>query len=208
VPSLGAERIPTRRIAAFALRVGLIWAAFAAAWPLLAPVYRPLYCTMANLAFRNGEARAEFSVTRAPQGDHDVDILLTRRSQSGVEGEVQHSSRLSGYLPMITLVAFVLASPISWSRRRKALLVGLLFVGLYVLLRIWVPIWRDFSNPNALQVYDPGGFGRWLMGVLQRSVVDAPASWFVVPIFIWVGVAFRRTDWELLGGAGDADGAS
>ena len=76
MPSLGAERIPTRRIAAFALRVGLIWAAFAAAWPLLAPVYRPLYCTMANLAFRNGEARAEFSVTRAPQGDHDVDILL------------------------------------------------------------------------------------------------------------------------------------
>ena len=201
MPSPLAERIPTKRIALFAVRVGAYWAAFALAWPLLAPAFRPLYCTVGNLAFNNGEAQAQFKTAKKIDRDHDVDIVLTN-STPGVRGDVFHSARLGGYLPLATFAAFVLASPISWARRRRALRLGLLFLLLYILMRMWVPIWRDFSNPNALQVYDPGAFGRWLMGVLQRSLVDAPASWFVVPIFVWVGVAFRRSDWELLEGDG------
>ncbi len=206
MPSPLTDRIPTKRIAIFALRIASVWLAFALAWPLLAPMYRPFYCAVGNLVFDNGKASAEFSVAEDVKGDHDIDIRLEKRG-SGVWGEAGHSSRLSGYLPTITLITFILATPISWERKRRALLWGLLFVTLYVLLRMWIPIRRDFSNPDALQVYAPGALGRQLIGISERSLVNAPASWFIVPIFIWVGVAFRRTDWELLqDGEGDPRG--
>lgn len=188
---------PARRIAGFGLRFALAYAALILAWPLLAHVHRPAYCALGNTLFGGGEASARFRTIEGA-GNLDIEVRLTKRGPPLVSAVMKNDSRLVGYMPLVSLVALVLASPIPWRRRRKALLIGLALVTAFVALRMSIPIRRDFSRPDALQVHHPGAFGRWLLDVSERALLDAPASFFVVPVLIWVLVAFRREDWALV----------
>lgn len=186
-----------RRIAGFALRFALAYGLLVLAWPVVRPVFRPLFCTLGNVLFGGGEASVSFHPLDAG-AELDVQLVLTKRGPPPVTARMEASSHLVGYMPIVSLVAFVLASPIPWRRRRRALLLGLALVSLFVALRMALPIWRDFSNADALQVYHPGAFVRWSRDVAERAFLSAPASFFVVPIFVWVLVAFRREDWALV----------
>lgn len=188
---------PTRRIARFALRFALAYGLLVLAWPVVRPLYRPFYCMLGNVLFEGGEASARF-VALDTADDLDIQILLAKRDPPPVTGRMKNSSRLAGYMPTVSLVAFLLASPISWKRRRRALLLGLVLVTAFVAFRMAIPIRGNFSNPDGLQVYHPGAFGKWAHGIADRALVSAPASWFVVPLLIWILVAFRRQDWELV----------
>lgn len=190
-----------RRIAGFVLHFGLVYGVLVLAWPVLRPVYRAFYCALGNALFEGGEGSVRFQVAPPqanPGGEMDIDLVMSKRSAPEVRGRMKNNSRMVGYMPTVCLVAFVLASPIPWKRRRRALLLGLGLVTAFVALRMAIPIVRDFSNPNALQVYHLGAFGHWLLGVVNRALLSAPASLFVVPILIWVLVAFRSEDWELV----------
>jgi len=192
--------LPTRRIAGFALRFGLAYGLLLLAWPLIGFVYRPVYCALGNLAFEGGEASAHFQ-QRAPgprDDGFDIEVVLTRRGPPPVTGRMNSSSRLVGYLPTVILLALILATPISWRRRWRALWIGGLLVTAFVALRMAIPLLQTFSAPGPLQVHERGALAHWLLSVLDRAFLAAPASWFVVPIFIWIGVALRRRDWELL----------
>jgi hypothetical protein len=187
---------PARRIAGFGLRFLLVYGVLVAAWPLLARFYRPAYCALGNVLFGGGEASARFRPLAGAK-DLDVEVRLTKRGPPLVSAVMKNDSRLVGYMPLISLVALVLASPIPWKRRRTALGLGLVLVTAFVAVRMSIPIRRDFSRPDALQVHQPGAFGRWLLDVSERALLDAPASFFVVPVLIWVLVALRREDLEL-----------
>jgi hypothetical protein len=201
-------RLSARLIFGFALRFALVYAVLVLAWPVVRPAYGAFYRALGNIVFQGGAGEVRFG--RKPEVDpeegFDVEVVMTKRGVRGVKNVMSSSSRLIGCLPTVSLVALVLATPISWRRRRRALLWGLLLVQLFVVLRMGIPIVRDFSHPNAIQVYHPGGLGRWLLGVAERAFLRAPASWFVVPILIWILVAFRRDDRELLA-AEPRDGA-
>lgn len=202
-----------RRIGGFALRFALAYGLLVLAWPLLRPVFRPCYCALGNLLFDDGLLGSDASAHFRPLelsgqggvGPHagldaglDVGLVLTKRGPPAVTARMENDSRLVGYMPMVSLVAFVLASPISWKRRRRALLLGLALVSAFVAVRMAIPILRDFSNPDALQVFHPGTFTRRLLEIAERALLRAPASFFVVPIFLWILVAFRREDWEIV----------
>lgn len=201
-------RLSTRLVLGFALRFALAYALLVLAWPVVRPAYGAFYCALGNVVFQGGDGEVRFARKERidPQQGFDVEVVMTKRGVPGKKNVMSSSSRLTGYLPTVSLVALVLATPIAWRRRRRALLWGLLLVHVFVALRMGIPIVRDFSNPNAIQVYYPGGFGRWALGIAERAFLRAPASWFVVPILIWILVAFRRDDRELLG-AGSAQGS-
>ena len=190
-------RLATRRIAGFVLGFALVYGLLVFAWPLVGGAYRGFYCGLGNALFDGGDAAARFHPLEEGEG-LDVEIVLTKTTPPVVRGRMRNDSRLVGYMPTVCLVAFVLASPIPWKRRRRALLLGLLLVHVFVALRMGIPIVREFSQENALQVYHLGGFRRWLLGVANRAFLSAPASFFVVPTFLWILVAFRGTDWQLL----------
>jgi hypothetical protein len=190
-----------RRIAGFALRFVVVYGLLIFAWPAVRPLYRPFYCALGNALFGtvlfHGEGSARFT-PKDTREDLDIEVVMKKRSAPRISGRAENKSRVMGYLPTISVVALVLATPLPWKRRRRALLAGVALVSLFVALRIAIPVVRDFSKPDALQVYHPGAFGRWLLGIADRALLGAPASFFVVPILIWVLVAFRRRDWELL----------
>jgi hypothetical protein len=191
-----------RRIGGFALRFALAYGLLVLAWPVVRPVFRPFYCALGNALFAGGEASARFrpldGAGDLDNGDLDIRVELTKRGPPPVTARMENSSHHVGYMPMVSLVAFVLASPIPWKRRRRALLIGLVLVTGFVALRMALPVVRDFSNADALQVYHPGAFARWLLGIAERAFLNAPASFFVVPIFLWVLVAFRQEDWAIV----------
>lgn len=189
--------LPTRRLAGFGLRFALVYGVLVLAWPLAARVYRPLYCALGNVLFDGGEASAHFRPI-ATDENLDVEVRLTKRGPPLVSAVMRNDSNLVGYMPVVSLVALVLASPIPWRRRRRALAHGLALVTVFVAARMSIPIRRDFSREDALAVHHPGAVGRWLLEVSERALLDAPASFFVVPILIWVLVALRREDWALV----------
>lgn len=192
--------VPTRRIAGFVLRFALVYAALTLAWPLARPVYRSLFCALGNTLFgsvHGGDGAVEFR-PQDTREELDVEVVLTKHGPPPVRARAENKSRVVGYLPTISLIAFVLATPIPWKRRRRALLLGLLLVTLFVALRMGIPLVRDFSRSDALRVYELGSLSRRILGIGERALLAAPASSFVVPVLIWVLVAFRRQDWELL----------
>jgi len=196
-----------RRLAGFALRFAVVYGLLVFAWPWARVAYRPLYCGLGNMLFGGGAASAQFSAPPGADGELDIEIRLVKRGPPRVTGHMKNSSRLVGYMPTVSLLAFVLATPLPWKRRRRALALGLALVTAFVAFRMSIPVRVNFSNPDALQVYTPGAFGAWALGVANRALVSAPASFFVVPLFLWVLVAFRREDWELVGVDGPAPGA-
>jgi hypothetical protein len=191
------NELVTRRIAGFVLRFALAYALLIVAWPLVKPLYRPVYCALGSLCFEGGVASARFEV-QDTDDDLDIQIHLTKRGPPRVTGRMQNSSRLTGWMPTASLLALVLASPISWRRKRQALLWGLALLTVFVAFRMWVPIRENFSKPDALQVHHPGALGTWALGIASRALVAAPASHFVIPLLLWAVVAFRREDWELV----------
>lgn len=190
-----------KRIGAFFLRFALAYAVAIALWPLLAGTYRGFYRGVGNVVFGGGDASARFAPAPpdpARPADLDVEIRLTTPAAPGTSGRMYNSSRFVGYLPTISLIAFVLATPIPWRRRRTALLVGISLVQVFVVVRMALPIVREFSKESAIQAYHLGAFGQGVLDLALRALLHAPASWFIGPILIWAAVAFRREDWELV----------
>lgn len=206
-----------KRIGAFFLRFALAYAVAIVLWSAVGGAYRAFYCGVGNIVFGGGQASARFEAAPPNPADLDVKITLTTPAAPGATGTMGNNSRFVGYLPTISLIAFVLATPIPWRRRRKALLFGLLFVQLLVIVRMALPIVREFSKETAIQAYHLGSFGQAVLDLGLRALLHAPASWFIGPILIWAAVAFRREDWELVAapapdanrpdGADDADDA-
>ena len=187
-------------VTGFAIRFLAVYAALAwLAWPVLAGAYRELYCALGNVAFASvGAGSVRFTPDPRPGSQYDTLLVMTNRNAPGTVGEMHQSSWNVGYLPTVGLIALVIATPIPWRRRWRALAIGLLMVTAFVLLRMALPIIHDFSNPDDLQVFQRGPVARWILGFAIPALLQAPASQFVGPIFIWALVAFRREDWAIV----------
>ena len=107
-----------------------------------------------------------------------------------------HSARLTGYLPTAEVIALILALPIPWSRRWKALFWGLVLVNGFVVLRLEITLLYWFSGDRPFALYSPGPFWSEVLVGAREVVVVSPMLTFAVPVFIWILVTFRRGDLE------------
>ena len=98
-----------------------------------------------------------------------------------------------GYKPTITLVALVLATPVAWRRRGIALAVGLVLVQGFILFRVGLKLMEQLADP-ALGHFVPSSFWRSVLDQLMATFVNAPASYYIVPTFVWIIVCLRPKD--------------
>jgi hypothetical protein len=98
------------------------------------------------------------------------------------------------------LVTLVLLTPVPWRRRWRALAWGLVLVGGFVLLRMWLIIFNAFCSPTALALFDPSPFWRRTLAFTTEMLTKSLTTSFVVPLAIWVLVCFRRGDLAALKG--------
>lgn len=188
----------TKNTLEFLVLVTLCYTALAVPWPGLRQAYAAYYRGFANLLFHSfGEYG---TVQFKPRLPHDeLDTVAVLRGSRG-RAELGLSSRHKGYLPTIALISLVLATPIALRRRALALAVALVAAHAFVALRTGLVIWNGFLPERAA--------GAGVVKALTFALVETPASYYVIPLLLWVLICFRREDWQVRrrGGAGDAGG--
>ncbi len=137
-------------IAGFFVRFLIVYAALMAPWPVVRDSYAALYRAGCNALFARfgSDGAVRLRPLGKPIAKHDTEFALTNR-RTGAEYTFAGSS-LQGYNPTAFVVALILATPIPWSRRWRAVLWGLLWVNVYVALRVVVFLVMAYSGDNSL----------------------------------------------------------
>jgi hypothetical protein len=189
--------LPPKQIAGFLLRCVLLYGIMAAPWPTVQRAYSAAYAGVANAVFGSFGSDGVVRFQRPASSDRPaaLDLVINRRGAPQV-GRAPHDPILSGYLAAVEVIALILATPVSWARRFKSLLWGMLLIHAFVWLRLELTILFWFSGDSPLALYDPGPFWFKLLASAFELISVSPTSTFVVPIFIWILVSFRKSDFE------------
>ena len=195
-----------RPIVWFFARFMLLFILVTAPWPGLQHAYAPVYRAAGNLLFvRFGSSGAvHLSPSSVNDPDRDTQFLLTNRN-NGSEYKFTGTS-LKGYNPTAFVFCLILATPIPWSRRWRAVLWGLAIVSVYAVLRTTLFLFFAFSQGNhlvqemskadSLAIFALGPFGKSVLDYLYWVFVESFAGWLVVPLPIWALVCFwQRGRW-------------
>lgn len=190
--------LPIRLIGGFLLRVVVFYVLLAAPWPGLRQTYAAAYWAVGNAVFGSIASGGRVRFRAPPERDErkmDTAIIFvnvkTRASKSSL-----YNARFTAYLPTVETLALILATPIVWSRKWKALLWGLVLAHGLAALRVGIFLLHGFSgdDPNAL--YSPGPFWSQVLTQAHEMANIFISIMFVAPVFIWILVTFRRGDLE------------
>ena len=168
------------------------------AWPW-APVphgFSALYCPVANLVLapqtfgHGGHARLVplDHIVRQESDNVTADTALSL-TVAGFEGDLQlgMSLRRDAYLPLLILVALIVAAPLPAVGRLKALSIGVpimtaLNLAALELLVVWT---------FALQlkgIYDPTGAARGLVDFAYGALLTPPGNRFIAPLALGAAI--------------------
>ncbi|GAG33751.1 unnamed protein product, partial [marine sediment metagenome] len=127
----------------------------------------------------------------------DTEVVLFNR-RTGAERHIAGGSKLQGFKPTAFILALIVATPIPWSRRWRAVVGGLVLVHAYVALRMLVFLLAAFGGDNPLALFSPGPIGGAILGFLSWFLVLSYTSWLIAPLPIWVLVSLRTSDWPTI----------
>lgn len=200
-----------KRISGFFVRCVLFYALLMLPWPGLMDGYRAFFRAGGNLVFASFGSAGSVEFEDVGSRDHakDTRLVLYKTHPIPQSRSLEIKSGYVGYRPTAFLISLVLATPIPWRRRLKALVVGLVLVNLFIALRLGLLFLDIYSNPGPLTIFSIEGFWK---GVLWRCVMiffRAPAGHYMWPAFCWLLVCFRRNDFaDLLRSASPANEAA
>ncbi len=110
----------SRPIVGFAVRVLLVYGVLMGLWPVVRGGYRELFRTGGE-SFFGALGSIRFEGLPQAEGLNDTKIFVTNRT-SGQSTWIKVSSRHVGYASTAAVLGLILASPIPWSRRVRALI--------------------------------------------------------------------------------------
>lgn len=195
--------LPVKLILRFLGWFSLGIALLIAPWPKLEEAYAKLLRVEAELLFGNFGAKGIvlFRPTDEPSDAlHDTKIFLGHRDIVKPNGMrtmkvVKMSTRYIGYMPTALVVALVLATSLPWRRRLGSLAWGLFWVHCFVAFVLLIIILHKYNQSETIGLYQWTGFSRSLLNAAHEVFVTYIGPFFLVPVFIWVAVCFRREDW-------------
>lgn len=176
----------------FAVRFLVLYAVLVAPWPGVQNAYALLFRGGGNLVFGStGSARFVAGDSNAGAPDTYIEVRQ-RRGHNWVRLGV--NSREVGYVPTILCAALILATPITWARRPRALLLGMFGVSVFIGLRLAVMVLHaSYLDLQGQPVWHDHFWARTLFAGVIHVGVGSTAS-CLAPILIWILVTFRRDD--------------
>lgn len=186
-------------ISRFVWRFALVFTAFVMGWAVVGSSYAGAFCGAANLVYRSigPHGRTRFmlidDLEGKSKGAHDIEIVLRDRRVNAEERFVG-STRLQGYRPTTFLAALILATPMPWRRRWRAMLWGLVLIHAYVALRVLTFLLWAFGEDSAIQLFTLGAATQGLLNFAHWFFVVSFGGWLVVPIPIWFLLSFNADD--------------
>lgn len=184
----------------FALRAALVYALLVVLWPLLHDGYATAFRAVSNTAFASfgSGGQAAFRPVFGDAGNMDTQIICTNRRAPGFQSDrLRLNTHYAGYVPLITLIALTVATPLPWHRRAWGLLWGVPLVHAFVGLRLTIILLDAFSYDNPIRAVNlsPAVKGA-LVHTIDAVVKSVFMCSFFVPAFCWVLATFRRGDWQ------------
>jgi len=166
-------------------------------WHGLQGAYASFYRFLGNTCFGSFSPVAGIELQALPADDpaakqgRDTKMVFLHRA-SGISMPMAVDTRFQGYTPTAFVVALVLASPVPWRRRLRALVWCLAAMTFYVAVRQYIFI--------ASVIYHPAPWVSKLLDFAYWVVVESFAGVFIIPVMIWAAVTFRRADLDGLRG--------
>jgi hypothetical protein len=195
-------------LAAKPIRHFLVWFVVAislliAPWPQLEETYGKLLRTGAQFVFGSFGPKGIVLFRATDETNdwpHDTKIYLGNRDIVKPDGMrpmkvVKMSTRYIGYVPTALVVALVLATPFPWRRRLRSLAWGLVWVHCFIAFLLLIIILHKYNESGATGLYQWSGFPKALVNAAHEVFVGYVGPLFLMPIIIWVAVAFRGGDW-------------
>lgn len=203
-----------RPLGGFCVRFLIVFVLLMAPWPGVAAWYGSAFRIVNQVAFPSfGSTRVVRFLdlgnlkpgdlppgAEAPPATHVLDTLVELRSRNDPEhiGYMRTGSWQMGYRPTAFLIALVLATPIPWKRRTRALAWGFLVINLFVLARVGLTLLMGFSGESGVALIALSPWMRSCLDFVANFMVLEFEGDLVMPAVIWFVVTFRRGDWELL----------
>lgn len=175
-----------RKILGFAFRVLVYYGIAVALYSIVGTRYTYLFCRTSTVLFNTFSSRSHvnFQPDVHPTSSADVTILMETFKPPG-KRETKLSARLTGYLPLMQVVALILASPVSWSRRLKGLIPGILLIHAFIGFRLWAISFFVFASLAPSQV----GITQFTANLV--AIVASPSPAFLVPPLVWLVIGFH-----------------
>ena len=140
---------PVKRVAGFFVLFLVFYGVLMAPWPGLGGAYAACFRATANLLFGSfaGQGSVRFAPAAGRGREADAEVTFTS-PRTGAVGRVPVASRRMGYVPTAMLIGLVLATPLPWSRKVRALLWGFLLINGFVVLRVALVLLHTFSRES------------------------------------------------------------
>ena len=191
-------------IVGFFIRFMVLFVVLTAPWPGLPRVYAPIYRAVGNTLFVRFSSAGSVHLQSSGRHDPDRDTDFVLRNRNNDAEFLFRGTSLKGYQPTAFLFCLILATPIPWSRRWRALLWGLAIVSVYAALRATLFLFfafsegnhlvQDMSEAESLAIFALGPFGRGVLEYAYWVFVESFAGWLFVPLPIWALVCFWRSE--------------
>jgi hypothetical protein len=188
---------PSRPIFGFFLKFVLVYGVLMALWPVVFDGYRAFFKTGGEFVFRviwpRDTVRFEPLPEREKLTGNETKVFVVRRDGSGGK-KMSMCIRDIGYLSTVVFVALVFAAPVSWSRRGRAFLWGLLLLHVVIVLRVTVLV-AFFSSLIEPDSWLKGQtfWSRTAYAALWRLALGQPLA-YISAVLVWILVTLRRED--------------
>jgi len=177
-------------IGVFFVRLAVCYGLLLAAWPLLKPPYTAAFRAAATIC------PGVYRVAPDTRGVNDTEVVVqeTIRTPQGMfrgTRSISLSARRIGYFPTAFVLSLVLATPLPWNQKLRALVWSLALVNAFIILELaWALAHARASI--GLVVVSP----LWLktLAVVRGKLLSTNMPLFV-SFLVWVFTTLWRTDW-------------
>ena len=196
----GFKLIQKKQVIRFFCVFIVIYGLLMVPWPGLGAAYSKLYRAGAAFLFESFGSKGTVRFEKLIADEYDTKIVFYSRDQVGSDGKIvpvgfiHHNSRRDGYVYVAFLTALTLATPIPWRRKGWALFWGMILIHSFIVCKLAIWILYGFNKePLSLVLLSP--FWKQVLLLTIDVFVRNLTFGFIVCVFIWILVSFRREDW-------------
>lgn len=167
-------------------------------WPITGQAYCAAFRAVGTLVYGSNDRSKEITFESFPRGHHShytrVVIVNPAKMKPDGSGPVRNldlDTRAFGWMPLALLTALILATPLPWKRRRRALLWGLFVQQGFVIIALGYCIWNESTEIGLVSLSAAGKDA----AVAVRAMLAGQLI-VAVPVLIWILTTFRRGDFQ------------
>ena len=185
---------PRNPIAVFVCRFLIVYLILTIPLPGLDHAWSIWLRVLARTVFTQDDGLRELTFEARPDDPkppYDIRVEIANRAllHSDGSGPVRNLDIGFDRQPMTVLLALIFATPVSWKRRRGALLWGLICEHIVIIFAIGFLIWNE-SSEIGLVALSP--FWKQAASGVKEILMDQIG--LAVPVIIWIAVTFQRGD--------------